>query len=104
MTQIRIFQGTATQIQKNINAFLAQESVRYVDIKYQVAGSDHLNASAILVYEKQSDTKSENGVQKEQMTLQSVIAMSERLDEISEQLAGRLGLNVSDEEFQLADA
>lgn len=93
MTQIRIFEGTAKQIQKSVNAFLAQEHVRYVDIKYQVAGSDHLNALAILVYEELSEIKSENGIQKEPTTLQSVLAIGEHLDEISEQVAVRLGLD-----------
>lgn len=93
MTQIRIFEGTAKQIQKSVNAFLTQEHVRYVDIKYQVAGSDHLNALAILVYEEFSEIKSENGIQKEPTTLQSVLAIGEHLDEISEQAAERLGLD-----------
>lgn len=93
MTQIRIYEGTAKQIQKSVNAFLAQEYIRYIDLKFQVAGSDHLNASAILVYEDLSEKKSDNGIQKEPTNLQSVIAIGEHLDEISEQVAERLGIN-----------
>ena len=93
MTQIRIFEGTAQQLQKSVNAFLAQEHVRYVDLKYQVAGSDHLHSSAILVYEKLSEQESENVIQEESTTLQSVIAVGEHLSEISEQVAERLGLD-----------
>lgn len=93
MTQIRIFEGTAKQIQKSVNAFLAQEHVRYVDLKYQVAGSDHLNASAILVYDELSKAEAANTIQEEPASLQSVLAIAEHLDEISEQVAERLGLN-----------
>lgn len=52
MTQIKLFEGTPSLICKNINNFLGQGGIKYIDIKYQMAASAHVSYSAILVYEK----------------------------------------------------
>lgn len=51
MTQIKLFEGTPSQICKKINEFLAQGGIQYVDIKFQMAASTHVSYSAILVYD-----------------------------------------------------
>lgn len=59
MTQIKLFEGTPSLICKNINNFLGQGGIKYIDIKYQMVASTHVSYSAILVYEKVTMTQEE---------------------------------------------
>ena len=51
MIQIKIFVDKTGPLQERINAFLAKDNVRYVDIMYKPVGAVYLKDEVMLVYD-----------------------------------------------------